>query len=216
MHKFNEENQSPWLLKYYNEYFADKTDGYLIEIGVGHTLYGVDNIKEGTLKNLTNPRRVGSNTADLLDLGWSGLYIEPVKEYCEEALVAHANNLDRLLIANVGAGNTSAKLPLFLGDSFVPNSAGNRGYDWIGRTIDVEKTSTILEECGCPTDIDIMSIDVEGFEENTIRGMDFNKYNVKMLIVEVYPTPVHVINSLLPDSYKFQESDGTNAVWIKS
>ena len=82
MHKFNEENQSPWLLKYYNEYFADKTDGYLIEIGVGHTLYGVDNIKEGTLKNLINPRRVGSNTADLLDLGWSGLYIEPVKEYC--------------------------------------------------------------------------------------------------------------------------------------
>ena len=56
MHKFNEENQSPWLLKYYNEYFADKTDGYLIEIGVGHTLYGVDNIKEGTLKNLINPR----------------------------------------------------------------------------------------------------------------------------------------------------------------
>ena len=216
MHKFTEQNQSPWLLKYYNEYFENKIDGYFVEIGVGHTLYGIDNIKEGTLKDLINPRRVGSNTADLLDLGWSGIYIEPVKEYCEEALVAHANNLDRLHIVNVGAGNSSTELPFFLGDSFIPNSAGNRGYDWIGRTIPIKKTSTILEEYDCPNDIDIMSIDVEGFEDKVILGMDFVKYNVKMLILEINQVSVECIDNILPDHYDFKESDGLNAVWSKS
>ena len=56
MHKFTEQNQSPWLLKYYNEYFENKIDGYFVEIGVGHTLYGIDNIKEGTLKDLKRTR----------------------------------------------------------------------------------------------------------------------------------------------------------------
>lgn len=216
MHTFKVRNQSPWIVDLYNQYFANKKDGFLVEIGVGHTLDGVDNIKDGTLENLKNLSRCGSNTADLLDLGWSGIYIEPVKEYCEEAKISHASNLDRLKIINLGASDTSDKIKMFLGDSFVPNDYANRGYAWIGRDVEVKPTSKILSDNNCPKDIDVMSIDVEGFEDKVIKGIDFNLHNPTMLIVEINIISQDEIQDLLPEGYTLIKSDGLNAVWVKT
>ena len=81
----------------YNKYFPNKNNGFLVEIGVGHTLDGIDNIVDGTLDKIKNISRCGSNTADLLDLGWSGIYIEPVLEYCDEAKISHLySNLEQV------------------------------------------------------------------------------------------------------------------------
>lgn len=216
MHTFKVRNQSPWIVDLYNQYFAGKNDGFLVEIGVGHTLDGVDNIKDGTLDNIKNVSRCGSNTADLLDLGWSGIYIEPVREYCEEAKIAHSNNLDRLSVINMGAGDSSDKIRMFLGDSFVPNEYGNRGYAWIGREVEVQPTSKILSDNNCPQDIDVMSIDVEGFEDKVVRGIDFNIHNPTMLIVEINIISQDQIQDLLPEGYTLIKSDGLNAVWVKT
>ena len=217
MYYFKEQNQSPWIIKYYNEYFKNTPDGFLVEIGVGHTLQGTDNIKEKTLEGFSSSSpRVGSNTADLLDLGWSGIYVEPVSEYCKEAEIAHDKNIKRLTIVNKGAGKEKIKLPLYLGDSFVPNNFPDQGYDWIGRIVEIDKTSVILEESGCPSKIDLMSIDVEGFEENVILGMDFEKFYVKMLIIEINQTSINTIQNLLPSSFKLLDSDSLNALWINT
>ena len=210
-YQFKAQNQSPWLVDTYNEYLPYKTDGFLVEIGVGHTIKGVD---MHLPHDLTNIERCSSNTADLLDLGWSGLYIEPVKEYCDEAEIAHKNNLGRLSIINVGASNREDELELFLGDSFIPNTHINPGYDWINRKIQTQITSVILENNKCPKDIDLMSIDVEGFEANVIQGIDFLKHLPHMLVIEVDKIPVSVISSLLPRSYSHVKSDHINGVWV--
>ena len=39
---FKSENQSPWLVDIYNQFLPYKTDGFLVEIGVGHTIKGID------------------------------------------------------------------------------------------------------------------------------------------------------------------------------
>jgi len=208
---FTQNNQSHWIVDIYNQYLEYKLDGFLVEIGVGHTISGVDKYLP---TNLENFQRVGSNTADLLDLGWSGIYIEPVKEYCDEARIAHRDNLDRLNIINIGAGNEKGQLEMFLGDSFIPNAYGKNGYDWIGRTVEVDITSNILEKYNCPYKIDIMSIDVEGFEHSVISGIDFDKYMPKILIVEVDKVPVDYINNILPNPYTMVYADGTNAAWV--
>ena len=210
---FKAENQSPWLIDIYNKYIPYKTDGFLVEIGVGHTLKGTD--KE-LPKDLSNIERCSSNTADLLDLGWKGIYIDPVEEYCIEAKIAHSDNIDRLKIVNLGASNEEDELELFLGDSFISNSYENQGYSWIGRKIKTEKTSNILEKNNCPKDIDIMSIDVEGFETKVLQGINFKKHFPSLLVIEIDKTPINIINYILSSYYTYITNDGINGVWVKN
>jgi len=210
---FTVENQSPWLTDIYNAYLPYKTDGFLVEVGVGHTIAGVDkdlpqNLRSGEFS------RCGSNTADLLDLGWGGIYIEPVSEYCEEAAVAHEFNLDKLRIANIAASDMVETLRLFLGDTFRPNDYGTSGYEWIGREIQAEVTRTILDNHDCPPVFDIMSIDVEGFEGRVLKGMDFTRHQPKVLIAETNIVAPAEIDFLLPNSYMLVRDDGLNGVWV--
>jgi FkbM family methyltransferase len=210
---FSVENQTPWLIEIYNKVLPYKTDGYLVEIGVGHTIKGID---RELPENLVNFTKGPSNTADLLDIGWSGIYIDPVEEYCKEAKLAHLNNLDRLKIVNIGASDKDGELQLYLGDSFVENSFGKQGYNWIGRKVKTQKTSDILEKHNCPKNIDIMSIDVEGFEVNVLLGLDFEKYIPHILICEIQPTPIIEITKIIPSYYELVGNDGLNAVWINN
>ena len=60
-----------------------------------------------------------------------------------------------------------------------------------------------------------MSIDVEGFEDKVIRGMDFNLHEPRMMVVEINIVPPEIITSLLPKEYEFVKSDELNAVWVK-
>ena len=216
MHSFKIQNQSPWIVDLYNKYFPNKNNGFLVEIGVGHTLDGIDNIVDGTLDKIKNIYRCGSNTADLLDLGWSGIYIEPVLEYCDEAKISHLNNFDRLKIINIAAGDISDKIKMFLGDSFVPNDHGNRGYAWIGREVEIQPTSKILSDNGCPKNIDLMSIDVEGFEDKVIKGIDFNIHTPNMMVIEINIISLDEVSNLLPKEYEFIKSDNLNAVWVNT
>jgi len=216
MYKFKVQNQSPWIVDLYNEYFDNKTDGFLVEIGVGHTLQDVDNITDNTLSKIKTVKRCGSNTADLLDIGWSGIYIEPVSEYCDEAKISHLNNFDRLKIINIAAGDISDKIKMFLGDSFVPNDHGNRGYAWIGREVEIQPTSKILSDNGCPKNIDLMSIDVEGFEDKVIKGINFNIHTPSMMVIEINVISLDEVSNLLPKEYEFIKSDNLNAVWVNT
>jgi FkbM family methyltransferase len=208
---FSEPNQSPWIVDFYNKHLSYKTDGFVVEIGVGHTIKGID-------KNLENisehHQRCGSNTADLIDLGWSGIFIEPVKEYCDEFKITHRNNIERLKIENLGAGNEKTSLKLFLGDSFIPNQAGQNGYSWVGREINIEPTSVILEKNNSPKNIDIMSIDVEGFELEVLKGIDFNLHTPHILIIETDKISVNDVNKIIPKEYKYEYSDNVNSLWV--
>jgi len=211
---FTASNQSPWLVDIYNEYLEYKTDGFLVEIGVGHTLTGTDYIFEDTLSNLSDIQRIGNNTADLLDLGWSGIYIEPVIEFCEEAKIAHANNLDRLRIVNLGASDVAEELAFNINDTFVPNDYDSRGYPWVKRMMKLAPTSQILEENNCPAEFDLMSIDVEGFEDKVLYGLDFQKHRPHLMIVEINQVNSDRVDAIIPDYYQMVRNDGLNAVWI--
>lgn len=210
---FSVSNQSNWIVDIYNKYLPYKTNGFIVEIGVGHTFSGVDNTLPS---NLESYPRCGSNSADLLDLGWGGILIEPVSEYCEEAKIAHKQNSSRVKIINLGASDSEGEVYLSFGDSFTKSQSNSPRYPWIGRKVKIQETSKILEKNGCPTEIDIMSIDVEGHELNVIKGIDFEKHIPKIIVVETNIISPKQISEVLPNSYIQEKSDGLNTVWIKS
>ena len=224
------ENQSPWLIDVYNKYLADVDVGFLVEIGVGHTLYGMwrmECLEIGhrcddllLMSSMNGDMRCGSNTADLLDIGWKGIYIEPIKEYCDELQISHVENLDRLTIVNLGASDQKDTKALFLGESFVPNDQGNSRsggkYEYVNRHVELDVTSKILSDNDCPKHIDVMSIDVEGLEDKVLRGIDFTEHIPKIIIVEINKISPEIVTDILPNEYAFLGHDNLNGVWINS
>ena len=213
---FSQGNQSPWIVDIYNKFLNFKKNGFLVEIGVGHTIDGLNHsLTMEDIKNLGTFKKLDSNTADLLDLGWGGIYIDPVLEFCEEARYCHSDKLDRLHIINTGVSDEEQLETLHLGESFLFKAIGGvPKYDYVGRQIKTRITSKVLSEYNCPKHIDVMSIDVEGFEEKVIKGIDFNLHLPKILVVEINVVPESTISSIIPAEYKLIQSDGLNAGWV--
>jgi len=44
--------------------------------------------------------------------------------------------------------------------------------------------NTILQECKCPTNINFLKIDTEGFEYQILKTFDYNKYNIDFILSE--------------------------------
>jgi len=206
-------HQSPWLGDIYNKYLKYKTDGFLVEFGVGHTL---ERFKWGNTWDGHYDARGGNNTADLLDLGWSGIYVDPIKEFCEEAKLTHVNNLDRLTIVNCGAGDIYETCRINFGETLINNSGNDLSCSYIGNNIQVKPASVILEENNCPQHIDVMSIDVEGYELKLINGLDFEKHNPSFIIIETPHVGLSNIDKeLTKRDYTIVHYDSLNACYIK-
>ena len=111
MLKFSERmrnGQSPWIVKIYEQFFKDKTDGFLVEIGVGEVLdwtkmgfHSSTGSGEKGYVNANSTDRVldwdvdwdsgkiiqGDNhTVELVQQGWTGIYIDPLREFIDNEL----------------------------------------------------------------------------------------------------------------------------------
>lgn len=215
MYNFKHIDQSSWLGEIYNQLnFADrKEQGYLIEFGVGNVIDYPGRDSGAPIP--TNYHRLGSNTSELLDLGWKGLYVEPVVEFLHQCTVLHKNNLDRLTLLNCAAGDTDESLTIGDGESLVSNSF-NAGLSYIRRTVQCKPASKILDKFCPTTKINLMSIDVEGFEDRILRSIDFNKYQFELIVVEIDKVPSSTVEQLIPTYYTKIREDGLNAVYLNT
>lgn len=221
MYKQTEDCQIPGLSQIYEKYFGFKNDGCFVEIGA----YDGSSI---------------SNTCFLADIGWKGVYVEPVKEYYELCVERHKNN-NNINCMNYLVGDTEqqAKIVYKGGDISTSNFEvvkffnsgilGSWAFKHKGES-EIAKQIT-LEQVFNQNDLknaDLMIIDTEGDEWNVIKNFDFNKYDVKMIIIELHELsePWHRspnfkednsnINSLLEkNSYKKIYSDTINAIFVK-
>lgn len=100
--------QSPWITNVYEQVFKNKTDGFLVEIGVGEVLdwskMGFHNStgsgEKGYVNANSNDRILDWNvdwdngkiiqgenhTIELIENGWTGIYIDPLSEFIDNEL----------------------------------------------------------------------------------------------------------------------------------
>jgi len=168
----------------YNKYLEYKTDGFFVEFGMGGTL----------------PPNA-SNTGDMADIGWSGLYFEPHPTNVIEGLRRHAGNIPRVKIIAAGVGDINEILCLFPGDTFREDM--NKHYDSLGwlnycnihgtnyknqygrPECQILNVNEALKKYDCPSRFDLLSIDVEGYELKIIKTLDFSKYRPKLIVAEL-------------------------------
>jgi len=219
--------QSDWIGDIYNELFSHKKDGFLVEIGVGCVL---DWSLMGRPRILNQDEEIlqgKSTTIELIEYGWSGLYIEPIKEFLYNELnplfkKILKGNKDRVKLVPLAASDFNGYAKIVSNETLnvTPNYDDFNlqkiePYNYQGRVVECKKTSEILSEYSCPKEIDVMSIDVEGFELRVLKGIDFSKHSPKLIFIEIDKTSIDSIMSILPKEYKVVKHDSLNAAIIK-
>lgn len=75
--------------------------------------------------------------------------------------------------------------------------------------------NTIIENEIPITQIDIMSLDIEGGELNCLRGLDLNKYKPKVIVIENVTDDKAIENYLIPYGYKIDKKISYNHYYVR-
>ena len=167
------------LHQIYQAFLGYKTNGTFVEVGA-------------------NDGKTGSFTYKLAELGWSGLYCEPVPhlfEKCRHNHIQHKN----IQCLNIAAGESKGTSKIYYGDTLSTMSENTHELylqtDWTQShfienktfTIHVDTLDAILQqqEQTIPEKFDILVIDVEGYEESVLKGFTLDKYLPKLIIIEI-------------------------------
>lgn len=128
--------------------------------------------------------------------GWSGLLIEPVAD-----LARMARKFRKSPVANValcGRAEDGSLLSLSVNDLQTSVSRG----DEASLQVRARALSNILDEYAI-TDIDLFSLDVEGFEIDVLDGLDLSRHTPKFILVET--ADIDAVLSKLRGRYEMRD-----------
>jgi FkbM family methyltransferase len=216
--KFKYIHQSAWIESFYDYLKFKEKPGYLVEIGVGHLIDYPrrDELYRRGIKHLPEIyNRVGSNSIELIEMGWNGLFVDPIVEFLNQCKILLPDHLARLTLVNNAASDENETLIMGDGESCINNSFLLDQAFYYRRAIQAVKTVEILRRYA-PKRIDLLSLDVEGMEDKVLKGMDFSEFEFNMIIVEIDKIKREKIRQLLPENYVELCHDQLNSVYLNS
>ena len=163
-----------------------KTNGFFVEIGA-------------------NDGKTGSFTYNLAKIGWNGLNCEPIPRLFDICKKNHENHInvkniqiaigdkkDVLEIIDAGTLSTmdNDTLNLYLKTNWTKNNFINSRK----HMVNVDTLDSILE-INVFNNIDLLVLDVEGYEENVLNGFSINKYKPTIVIIEIADQHESFINN---------------------
>lgn len=161
-----------------------------------------------------------SVTRSLYERGWRGINIEPVLHYyealCSERpedinlCVAIGNKEDELIFFESPETGLST-LSLQMADL-----QKSLGIPFIQRKVKTQTLTSICEEHVTPgKPLHFLKIDVEGFEEEVLQGMDLQKWRPWIILIESAFDKQPEWEALILDAaYKFALCDGINRFYV--
>lgn len=158
----------------YKKYFHQVSQGTFVEVGAfdGETY---------------------SNSSCLADIGWNGVYVEPVREFAEKCLLRHQQN--SIKVYNHAIGEIEGELEIEISDAFTTASQSTKlaysvteGTDhlkFITRKILAVRLEKLLVAAGISSGFELLIVGVEGFEKSVFRSFDLSQWLPKMIIIEL-------------------------------
>lgn len=151
--------------------------------------------------------------------GWRGVLVEPMPELAAEARLERPGTpvIEAALVAPDHNGDT---VRMVFGDLMTTIAGTHDGdeADWTSaglalgwrdpreEDVPARTLSDILDELGAP-EIDLLSLDVEGYEATALRGLDLDRHAPRFLVIEMHDIDVmrSEIEEVLGDGYVFGE-----------
>lgn len=136
----------------------------------------------------------GSNTYYFEERGWRCLCIEPILESfiacrncrkeCVNCACGEHNQENASFTIFCLEGQNLSAISSLSPDQRLIDSHNHLITKREGVLLQVKTLTTLLDERNYPTNIDFISIDTENTELDVLKGLDLNKYNVKLLVIE--------------------------------
>ena len=136
-----------------------------------------------------------SNTAFLADIGWKGVYIEPVKEYFSKCVSRHSRNPE-VEVLNLAIGQENKKVEIFIGQALstilssqVEFYKQTKFSKHVGFTssefCNQKRLEDVLISKNIPIGFDLLVVDTEGYEDQVFNSFDLFYWKPKVIIVEL-------------------------------
>ncbi|MCE2698725.1 MAG: FkbM family methyltransferase [Nostocales cyanobacterium LE14-WE4] len=189
-----------------NRVFKYKSQGFYIDVGALHPTFD-------------------SVTKAFYDRGWSGINIEPIKEYYD----VFQKERQRDINLNIALSNSEGNLEFFevvgqqgnstLNKQIAYEIAQEKGLEVAQYNVSVKTLTSICQEY-VNQKVDFLKIDVEGLEEQVILGGNWEIFRPTVLIIETTLPNTNIrcennIPNILADKdYKHVFFDGINDYYI--
>lgn len=170
---------------------------------------------------------VGANSPDIDSLtkcfykrGWNGINIEPVLDH--HSALCQMRPRDINLIG--ACGEKSGYLTLYV-ENYLTKGLSTAKIEyadptWTTQQVPVDTLTNICDWYAKDKEIDFLKIDVEGYELDVVKGMDWTKYRPRVLCLEAVQ-PNSTIEAyaewepiLLQNGYTFVEKNIHNRFYI--
>jgi FkbM family methyltransferase len=188
-----------------NRVFGSRNSGFYVDVGAAHPLY----------ENDTNA---------LYNRGWHGINIEPDEGFFQELNAQRPR--DRNI--NAAVSDTPGRLlyhevvgtGLSTCDPEEAERAATKGFKVVPHTIKAMSLRQILEE-EVPPEIDLLKVDVEGFELKVLSSNDWRRFRPKVILSEAtFPEspcrrPDVVSPYLAEQGYRRVYFDGLNDYYVE-
>jgi FkbM family methyltransferase len=196
--------------------FQRQTRGFYIDIGAWHpSLHSV--------------------TRHFYDLGWSGINVEPIQRLHQ--LFVQERPRDKNL--NVAVGAVAGRMQFYECTDLTSLSTASveqvdalrhSGHNVQSYEIDVVTLDDIYAHCNGRI-IDFLKVDVEGFEEQVLRGANWDHFRPRVLVIEATLPAVQITDwdnieavrnwdawepLLLQAGYKFALYDGLSRFYVRA
>jgi FkbM family methyltransferase len=135
-----------------------------------------------------------SNTLYFEKKGWRALCIEPIEEAflkcskirkeCYQYCMGETDSLEEKEFTIYNLNDNLCAISSLEPDKRLIDRHGYLIKDIYKCKTKVRSCNSLLSEINFPTEIDFISIDTENTELDVLKGIDLNKYNVKLFIVE--------------------------------
>ena len=212
--------QVPNLSEKWEIIFGRRTNGFFVEVGA----YDGDNY---------------SNTSCLADIGWAGIYIEPIKEFADRCRLRHARNKN-ISVIELAASSEPGLAKIFVGDvlttlvgeqvtDFAPLDWAKGTHTGDSRMVETDTLDSVLAKSKVPDGFDLLVVDVEGSEEKVIQGFDINRWRPTAILIELEdehpdfrnnPRIVRgcsaIRNRLAASGYSLYFKDHINSLYVRS
>ena len=158
-------------LKFVKEYFIKKKIGFYVDVGCFH------------------PIRF-SNTLFLYQKGWTGLNLDLSKKTIDLFKMSRPKDLN----LNYGVGDKNCEMEYYYNkDIFQSNTFNDQFKDHFlkpqnlkKKRIEVKTLSYLLNLYFPQKTIDLLDIDAEGFDYEILKGIDFKKNIINLIMIEVH------------------------------
>jgi FkbM family methyltransferase len=157
---------------------------------------------------------VGSQTYALERAGWEGVLVEPLPHLAERLRAERSAQVFQFACGPSSQQGEHASFYVAGPYSSLRREAMLPEAE-VESVIDVEiRALDSIIEAACLTHVDFLSIDVEGFELDVLRGFAIPRWRPRLILIEDHVTGLRKHRYLATQGYKLVRRTGVNAWYV--